>query len=477
VSPSLNMYQSSGTSDLVTSAAYGYDGDSDLTDLTYYANSGHTGAPLAAYHWDYNASGVVTDEYSRKDTSGTIGSSYSSWAETSYTYDASAELTGATYSTNFASAPADYSADYDANGNCTSNTGGDGTSTSSVTEDSTSNRLLFDGTYYYSYDADGNRVAQYQITSGTNTSLGTQASPNSEAYDITIYTWNNANELTSATHYNTYSDYHNGTYTQTNEYAITYGNDAFGQMVTRTAVTGDGGTTTTATQNYIYSGQNIVLVLDQYGDVLQRNLTGPAAGQVFASETVIGAYGGGGEDFEIYDWSDDTVNWYLTDNQGTVRDVARYGSGVVDHLVYGAFGQLVSQSATSAGDQPTFYYNGTWQDPQTGLNKIGARWYDAADAVFANCLGAPGYQGGAVNPYEFDNNTPTAAAAGFAPASRPMNSASPVGLENPSSVDDVVDTKTPVTQPAGTIPGSEVDKPVFATPVAPLGNAVKHFRP
>ena len=91
---------------------------------------------------------------------------------------------------------------------------------------------------------------------------------------------------TSAKYYNTYSDYHNGTVTATGEYAITYGNDAFGRMVMRTAVVGQGGTTTTSTENFIYCGQNIVLVLNGSGQVIECNLTGPAADEVFATEAV-----------------------------------------------------------------------------------------------------------------------------------------------------------------------------------------------
>ena len=88
----VDMYQSDGTSDLVSSAAYGYDADSDLTSLTYYANTAHTGTPLAGYHWDCNAAGVVSDEYSRNDSSDgssaadTYGSG-SDWGKTAYTYD------------------------------------------------------------------------------------------------------------------------------------------------------------------------------------------------------------------------------------------------------------------------------------------------------------------------------------------------------------------------------------------------------
>ena len=415
----VDMYQSSGTSDLVSSAAYGYDADSDLTGLTYYSDTGHTGTPLAGYHWDYNSAGVVTDEYSRNDSSdgSSAADSYgtsSDWGKTAYTYDPTAQLTAATY-TSFSTAqtaPANYSADYDPNGNRTSATGGDGTSTTAESEASSTNRLLFDGTYYYAYDAEGNRVAQYKITSGTDTSLGTQASPNSEASDITVYTWNNANEMTSATHYNTAADWSAGTYSYVGEYAVNYAYDALGEMVTRNATLGEfypiggGGdddytedlTLGTTTENFIYDGQNIVLVMASNGQVIDRNLTGPAADQVFATEEVVAVLSG--------PQAAGTVNWLLTDNQGTVRDVVQYGSGVVDHLVYGAFGQLVSQSASSAGDQPIFFYDGTWQDPITGLNKMAARWYDALDAVF-DSYDPDSFGGGQTNLMEYCGNSPT----------------------------------------------------------------------
>ena len=80
---------------------------------------------------------------------------------------------------------------------------------------------------------------------------------------------------------------------------------------------------------------------------------------------------------------------------------------MVDHLVYSAFGQLTDQTAsTTSGDQPTFYFNGTWQDPQTNLNDMGARWYDAVDAVFAS-QDPIGFDGGQTNLSEYCGNSPT----------------------------------------------------------------------
>jgi hypothetical protein len=208
----VDMYQSADTSDQVASAVDGYDRDSNLTDMTYFANSDHTGTPLAGYHWDYNTASVATDEYSRNDSSATTpDDSYgsgSNWAQVTYTYDHTAQLTAAGYSTNFTDAPADYSADYDANGDRATVTGIVGTGTTTYTESSSTNRLLFDGSYYYQYDAEGNRTAKYQISSGSDKSLGTQDSPNANAVNITIYTWNNANQMTSVTFYNTAAHWH-----------------------------------------------------------------------------------------------------------------------------------------------------------------------------------------------------------------------------------------------------------------------------
>ena len=73
--------------------------------------------------------------------------------------------------------------------------------------------------------------------------------------------------------------------------------------------------------------QNIVLILDGDGNVIERELTGPAPSQVFASENA----------------ATNVVNWYLTDNQGSVRDVVQLEEGTptpVDHLVYSAFGSF-----------------------------------------------------------------------------------------------------------------------------------------
>ena len=159
-------------------------------------------------------------------------------------------------------------------------------------------------------------------------------------------------------------------------------------MVTRTDV--DAG----ATENFIYDGGNVALVLDGNGQVLERELYGPAVDQILATEDVTAL--GAGET-----QSAGTVNWALPDNEETVRQVAIYDVGtnttsVLDHIVYDPFGQVAWQSSPS--NQPAFTYGGMWQDPVTGLdfNAGSGTWYDAVDAVFAG--GGPSSAGGGGGP-------------------------------------------------------------------------------
>ena len=98
--------------------------------------------------------------------------------------------------------------------------------------------MLLDGAYYYQYDAEGNRTAKYQNSS--------DPSLDSSATDITIYTWNNANQMTSAAHYASYADMTADT--PVSDWSVTYGVDAFGRMVTRTATVTANDVTTTTTR-------------------------------------------------------------------------------------------------------------------------------------------------------------------------------------------------------------------------------------
>ncbi len=343
-----------GSSTLVAGATYSYNRASELTGLTYVNGATST---LAAYHWDYNAASVVTDFYSRNDASSSPDSSYepgtSNWGHADYAYDPTAQLTSTTY-TDFANPPTDdTSLAYDPNGNRTANTLG---STTSAT-----NRVLFDGTYFYQYDAAGNRIAQYQ-NSVTN-------QLDSDATDVTLYAWNNRNELVGIKHYADYSG------TPVADWEITYGVDAFGRTVSRSP-TGLSGETD---ENYVFDGANLALVLNDAGQVTERELYAPAVDAIMASEVVspTSEGDGGGQ-------AAGTTNWMLGDNNGTIRDVVQAGSVVegamtaelMDHVIYSAYG-VPSQGADFTSDAlPRFGFNGMRRDAATGLFFAQYRPYD-----------------------------------------------------------------------------------------------------
>jgi RHS repeat-associated protein len=379
----IDAYEGDGGTQ-VYHAAYGYDNASELKDLVYTPSSSST-TPLAAYHWDYTGNGLVQDEYSYKDrASGASATDHTTWAKATFGYDHDAELTSTSYSANFNSPPATNTGNaYDHNGNRVP------AALPAVIGSATGagNRMLFDGTYYFAFDANGNRIARW-----INTHSSAEGSPQAGDTSVTIYTWNEKNELTKVNFYATYGS------PSSSDWEIDYGYDSFGQMVTRTpssSLTGE------SAENFIYDGGNIALVLNSGGQVVDRELDGPAVDQVFASEAVTpvesGAQAAG------------TVNWYLGDNQGTVRDVVQLDGTtpvVENHLDYDSSGQVTSRSSSTAAHQPIATYDGTWQDPDTKLDKMGARWYDAVDGVFAS-QDPLGFGGGQTNTEEYAGNSPT----------------------------------------------------------------------
>jgi len=79
------------------------------------------------------------------------------------------------------------------------------------------------------------------------------------------------------------------------------------------------------------------------------------------------------------------VSWMLSDNEGTVRDVARrvnnqgtWETQIIDHLVYGAFGNITNNPSFL----PRFTYTGKQWDADAGVYYYLKRWYDAGPGRF-----------------------------------------------------------------------------------------------
>ena len=73
--------------------------------------------------------------------------------------------------------------------------------------------------------------------------------------------------------------------------------------------------------------------------------------------------------------------WPLADHLGTIRDIGDLDEsanafGIANHRVYDSFGNLISQTNSSASIE--FGYTGKYFDPDTGLSYHWNRWFDPA---------------------------------------------------------------------------------------------------
>jgi RHS repeat-associated protein len=249
--------------------------------------------------------------------------------------------------------PSSNSYDYDSNGNRTST---DGTSEST----GTNNQLSSDGTYDYTYDADGNLITQ--------TTIATGATEN--------FTWDYRNRLTEITYKNS-----SGTTTETIQY--TY--NASNQRISQTVKNGSGDVT--LAEDYVYDPNgNLIMITTPSGTITDRYLFGPETNQALADTTSSG-----------------NTSWMLADQAGTIRDVVNSGGSVTDHVVYDPYGNIVSQ--TNSANQPRFGFDGMQLDSATGLYYDRARFYDAGVGRFIS-QDPTEFDAGDANLFRFVSNDP-----------------------------------------------------------------------
>jgi RHS repeat-associated protein len=118
-----------------------------------------------------------------------------------------------------------------------------------------------------------------------------------------------------------------------------------------------------------------------------------------------------------------TAAWYLTDRQGSVRDVTDASGAVQDHLSYGGFGNVLSESNAAFGDR--YKYTGRELDSETGLQYNRARYYDPKIGRWTS-EDPSGFQAADPDLYRYVHNGPT-------------NASDPSGLEEDvvgSGIDD-----------------------------------------
>ncbi len=263
-----------------------------------------------------------------------------------YTYDDTDQLVGADY--NFQT---DENYTYDDNGNRT-NTG-------YVT--GINNRLLEDSKYRYEYDKVGNRTKRTNKT--TN--------------EVTEYTWDVRDRLIGFKLKNA-----SGTVIK----SATYIYDVYDQRIAKIVDPDGVGSLPAMTERFVYgSSQNIALVFDGNGTLKNRYLFGNGIDQIEADEQV----------------ATGTTLWALPDHLGSVRDVVDDSGVTQNHIVYDAFGNIISQTNSSVIFK--FGYTGREFDAESGLQYNRARYIDTFTGRFIS-EDPIGFAGGDANIYRYVGN-------------------------------------------------------------------------
>ncbi len=312
---------------------------------------------------------------------------------TSFTYDAADQVTNIHHRNGSAANITNVTYTYDAANNLSTQTRDSATTTYSY---DASGQITGDGTTTYAYDANGNRNnAGFSVT--TNNQITTDGT--------WTYTYDNAGEITqkslgaSSTTWNyTYDERHQmtsaikhatpgGTVQETDNY--TY--DVFGDLITE-AVTISGVTTTTNTAFRISVPEpGIVKSVNQAwadldaGDALLVHYLFDAISQSpFARENSGG------------------VAWLLKDNLGGTI-VAVNGSGtVLAAAKYDAFGN-VTVTTGSSSDLGVILFAGYRWDAETGLYSTHWRWYNPATGQWTT-VDPIGFAAGDVNLHRVVEN-------------------------------------------------------------------------
>ncbi|RCS43282.1 RHS repeat-associated core domain-containing protein [Bremerella cremea] len=144
---------------------------------------------------------------------------------------------------------------------------------------------------------------------------------------------------------------------------VAYTYDLFNRLIGR-KLDSDGDGTVDQSGTFIYDGDQIMLQIDDNGEVDHRLLWRANVDQLLADENASG---------DVY--------WALTDHLNTVHDWAEYDdltdtTSVVNHIAYDAFGNVLSETNATL-DTTGFGFTARYFDEATGLQYNTNRWYNA----------------------------------------------------------------------------------------------------
>lgn len=263
---------------------------------------------------------------------------------TNYTYDNNNQLTVANHSN---SNKPNEGFSYDANGN----------RTNSGYQTGSNNRLLSDGKYNYVYDDEGNLMRRTEIASNL----------------VTEYQWDYRNRLAGVVDKGVA-----GNVTQ----SVGFKYDSQNRRISKKVGN--------AETRFVYDRDNVLFDFVTSGSnqpVLdKRYFYGTGVDQILAQESAQGS-----------------VLWALSDQLGTVKDWVNNAGSVANHVVYGSFGQVVSQSNAAFGSR--YGFTGRELDSETGLNYYRSRYYNPGTGRFIG-EDSVGFGGGDANLYRYVGNSP-----------------------------------------------------------------------
>jgi len=324
---------------LVLFSLTGPGGSSDLAgDVTGKASTGPGQVAIESFTYTYDKDGEVTTE---TDTQSGVATT------TTYTYDTDGELTGVNSAT--------YSYNADGDRNSTGNTTG------------SENELTSDGTYNYTYDANGNVAVRTQISNG----------------DYWTYGYNNNNEMTSALE---------KTQAGAVEQTIVYKYDVFGNRVETDVANA-------VSQRFAY---------DMW-DPAKADSTGTSASDIWATLSANNSLTtrqlqGDGIDQHLGFAATGQTAWYLTDHLGSTRAVVNNSGTVADSIAYDAYGNITSESVPTS--RPLYSWTGREFDVHTKLLYNRARFFDPHTGRWMS-QDPMGFDAGDSNLYRYASNGPT----------------------------------------------------------------------
>jgi RHS repeat-associated protein len=143
-----------------------------------------------------------------------------------------------------------------------------------------------------------------------------------------------------------------------------------------------------ATQRWtVYDGQNPYADFNSNGSLTNRYMYGLKMDQLFGRAN-----------------ADGSAQWYLTDRLGSVRALVNDTGTLLDQIVYDSFGQILSETNTSAGDR--FKYTAREWDGLFGEYYYRRRYYGADTGRFES-IDPKGFAARDSNLYRYVANSPT----------------------------------------------------------------------